>query len=225
MSEVLKRLFALSEEGYGDFQARLAPNIEREKVIGVRTPVLRALAKELYGTEAAAEFMAELPHEYMEENSLHGLLIELIKDYDQCVAALNVFLPYVDNWATCDIISPKVFKKHRAELIEQIKLWIADGRCYVVRFGLEMLMSHFLDGDFKPEYLELAAGVHSEKYYVKMMIAWYFATALAKQYDAALPYIEAGRLDRWTHNKAIQKAQESYRVSEEHKKYLKTLKL
>ena len=199
--------------------------MDKEKVIGVRTPQVRALAKELAGSEEAERFMKELPHEYMEENGLHGLLIERIKDYDQCVAALNVFFPYVDNWATCDVMSPKVLGKHKGELIEQIKLWLQSDWCYTVRFGMEMLMRWFLDEDFEPQYLELAAGPRSEEYYINMMQAWFFATALAKQYDAALPYLTEKRLSPWVHNKTIQKAVESYRITDEQKAFLKTLKI
>ena len=225
MTDIQKRLFAMSDEKLRDFSSKLTPTVDKAKVIGVRTPDVRALAKELDGTPQAEEFLRSLPHEYMEENGLHGLLVERIKDYDRCVAALDVFLPYVDNWATCDVMSPKVFKKHRPELLRQIKIYLRDDWCYTVRFGLEMLMSHFLDEDFESEYLELAASVRSEEYYVNMMQAWFFATALAKQYDSALPYIEGRRLAPWVHNKTIQKAVESYRVSDEQKTYLKSLKI
>ena len=225
MNDIREKLFALRDDKDRDFVARLVPSVPKERILGVRTPALRALAKELHGTAEAEEFMKLLPHEYLEENSLHGVLIETVKDYGQCVAALVVFLPYVDNWSTCDIISPKVFKKHRSELIEQIKLWIASGDAYTVRFGEEMLMSHFLDEDFRCEYLDLAASVRSEEYYVNMMTAWFFATALAKQYDAALPYIENRVLSPWVHNKSIQKAVESYRISDSQKSCLKTLKI
>lgn len=224
MTEIQRRLFALRDEAYRDFCAKLTPNLDKESIIGVRTPALRQLARELSGTEEAAVFMERLPHEYYEENNLHGFLVERIGDYGECAAAVERFLPYVDNWATCDLMSPKVFKKHRTELLERIKVWIRSDETYTIRFGIGMLMSHYLDEDFSPEYLELAAGLRSREYYVNMMIAWYFATALAKQYDAALPYIEGARLDVWTHNKAIQKALESYRVSEEHKKVLRSLK-
>ncbi len=225
MSDIRELLFASQDLKYRDFSAKLTPNVDKELIIGVRSPRLREIAKEQYGTEAAEAFLQALPHKYLEENSLHGLLIERMKDYGRCVAELNRLLPYVDNWATCDIISPKVFAKHKAELIEQIKLWIADGRTYTVRFGLEMLMSHYLDGDFQPQYLELAAAVRSDEYYVNMMQAWFFATALAKQYEATLPYITEKRLAVWSHNKTIQKAVESFRITDQQKAYLKTLKI
>lgn len=224
MTEIQKRLFALQDEKYRDFCAKLTPNLDKSVIIGVRTPELRKLAKELSGKQTAAAFMESLPHEYYEENNLHGFLVEQIKDYDACADAVERFLPYVDNWATCDQMNPKVFKKHRAELLERIKVWLRAKETYTVRFGIGMLMSHYLDENFSLEYLELVAGLRSQEYYVNMMIAWYFATALAKQYDAALPYIQQERLDAWTHNKAIQKALESYRVSEEHKKELRGLK-
>lgn len=225
MTDIQRRLFALRDEKLRDFSAKLTPTVDKEKVIGVRTPQLRALARELAGSEEAERFMGELPHEYMEENGLHGLLIERIKDYAGCIAALNAFLPYVDNWATCDVMSPKVLGRHKEELLEQIKLWLRDDWCYTVRFGMEMLMTWYLDGDFRPEYLELAAGPRSEEYYINMMQAWFFATALAKQYGAALPYLTERRLSPWVHNKTIQKAVESYRISDEQKAYLKTLKI
>ncbi len=222
---VRERLFALQDPEYQAFQSKLIPTVPRSKVIGVRTPALRKLAKELSREPAAAEFLECLPHEYLEENSLHGFLIGTLQDYGETVRALDAFLPCVDNWATCDLMSPKVFRKHLPELYEQIQLWLRSSHPYTVRFGEEMLMTWFLDEAFRPEVLELAASVRSEEYYVNMMTAWFFATALAKQYDAALPYIEGRRLDGWTHNKAIQKAAESYRVPPEHKAYLKTLKV
>ena len=225
MTDIRAILTASAEEKNADFVAKLTPGVPRESILGVRTPRLRAIAKELSGTAEAEAFLHALPHELFEENGLHGLLIELIKDYDRCIAALDEFLPYVDNWATCDVMNPKVFKKHRAELIDKIRLWIADGRTYTVRFGLEMLMTYYLDEAFEPEYLELAANVKSGEYYINMMQAWFFATALAKQYDAALPYIQGNRLDVWSHNKTIQKAVESYRVTDVQKAYLKTLKI
>lgn len=214
----------MADEPFGDFQAKLIPTVERRRMIGVRTPALRSLAKELYGSAEAERFMGELPHEYFEENNLHGFLIALIKDYDRCLAELERFLPYVDNWAVCDQLSPRCFKKRPAGLADRAKEWIASGETYTVRFGVWVLMSHYLDEGFLPEYPELVAGIRSEEYYVNMMAAWYFATALAKRYEAVLPYFEGARLPVWTHNKAIQKAIESYRVSDEHKAYLRTLK-
>ena len=222
---VWEKLFALRDEGYRDFQAALMPTVQKKLIIGVRTPALRKLAKELSKTPLAAEFIKTLPHKYYEENNLHAFLIEEIKDFDICVAELCRFLPFVDNWATCDMMSPKILKKYPERLLEQIKIWLLAGDTYTVRFGLGELMNCFLDENFRPEHLELAAAVRSEEYYVKMMVAWFFATALAKQYDAAAPYIENRRLEKWTHNKAIQKAVESYRVSAEQKEYLKTLKI
>lgn len=201
------------------------PTVDPDTVIGVRMPALRKLAKDFAETPEAAEFLQALPHRYYEENNLHGLLISAMRDYGEAVAALDAFLPCVDNWATCDLIRPKVFQKHLPELLEKIEVWLASDRTYTVRFGLEMLMTCYLDDAFCPEYLELAAGVRSGEYYVNMMIAWYFATALAKQYDAALPYLRERRLDPWTHNKAIQKAIESCRVTDEQKVYLRILKV
>ena len=218
------RLFELQDLSYRDFQCKLMPTVDPDTVIGVRTPELRKFAK-AFGKEAeAADYLKILPHKYYEENNLHGFLIEGMKNYEQAVAALNAFLPYVDNWATCDQIRPKVFKKHLRELREQIQVWMASSHTYTIRFGIEMLMTFYLDEQFQPEYLEWVADVHSEEYYVNIMIAWYFATALAKQYDAALPYLQEHRLEPWTHNKAIQKAIESYRITDEQKAYLRSLK-
>lgn len=218
------RLFALQDLKYRDFQCKLMPTVAPPSVIGVRTPQLRALAKELENTPEAEAFLPILPHEYHEENNLHGFLIEKMRDYERAVAAVDAFLPYVDNWATCDLISPKIFRKHLPELLEKIRQWLASGRTYTIRFGIGMLMSFYLDEQFDPAYPALVAGVKSEEYYVNMMIAWYFATALAKQYDAVRPYMEERRLEPWTHNKAIQKAIESRRITDEQKAYLRTLK-
>lgn len=218
------RLFELQDKKYAEFQAKLIPTIDKECIIGVRVPEIRKLAKQLFKEKNYEEFLRELPHKYYDEMLLHGLLIAEIKDYEICLREVNRFLPHVDNWAVCDILSPKVFGKNKEALLEQIKIWAASKEVYTCRFGMEMLMSHFLDGDFKPEYLELPAGVRSEEYYVNMMTAWFFATALAKQWEATIPYIEGGRLDVWTHNKTIQKARESYRITEEQKKYLNGLK-
>lgn len=228
-----KRLFELQDLNYRKFQCKLMPTVDPETVIGVRTPELRRLAKEFSkipgvtpeSKPPAMEFLKFLPHKYYEENNIHGFLIETIKDYDWVIAELDAFLPYVDNWATCDLMSPKVFKKHLPELLDKIKDWVKSDHTYTIRFGIEMLMSFYLDDQFNPEYLELVAEVKSQEYYVNMMIAWYFATALAKQYGAALPCIEQHRLDTWTHNKAIQKAIESYRITDEQKAYLRTLKI
>ncbi len=225
VKEIRQGLFALKDEKYREFHKKLIPTVDENTVIGIRTPALRKYAKEVSGTPGAEVFMQILPHEYYEENNLHGMLIETMKDYDECIAYLDEFLPYVDNWATCDLISPKVFKKHKDELLVKIKEWMASDRVYTIRFGMEMLMTHFLDEDFKPEYLGMVADVHSEEYYVNMMIAWFFATALAKQYEASLPYIENRRMERWTHNKTIQKAIESYRITDEQKQYLRSLKI
>lgn len=219
------RLFELRDLKYKEFSCKFMPTVNPETVIGVRTPDLRKLAREFSKTPQASEFVKILPHAYFEENNLHGFIIETIKDYDAVVAALDEFLPYIDNWATCDQISPKVFKKHLPQLYEKIKVWLKSDRIYTMRFGIGMLMRFYLNDDFRPEMLELVACIRSKEYYVNMMIAWYFATALAKQYEAALPYIQEQRLEKWTHNKAIQKAIESNRVRTEAKEYLRTLKV
>ncbi len=218
-------LFRLRDEKYREFQCRLIPTVAPERIIGVRTPELRAYARQLLKRPDADEFLQDLPHSYFDENQLHAFMLSEIGDFARCMDGVCRFLPFVDNWATCDQLSPRVFRKHRAELLPRIKTWIASGETYTVRFGVGMLMQHFLDGDFDPAYPEMAASVRSEEYYVRMMVAWYFATALAKQYDAVLPYIEERRLEPWTHNKAIQKAWESFRVPPERKEFLKTLKV
>ena len=222
--EILKRIFTLQDLKYRDFQAKLIPNVPMEHIIGVRTPALRALAKELHRREGIEGFLSALPHRYFEENQLHAFLISPERDYDKTVERLGAFLPYVDNWATCDQMSPKVFRKHRAELLAAIDRWLVSEHPYTVRFGVGMLMQHYLGEDFREDYLARVAALRSGEYYVNMMIAWYFATALAKRYDEALPYIEQRRLDAWTHNKAIQKAVESDRVPDAAKEYLRTLK-
>ena len=218
-------LFQLQDKSYRDFQSKLIPTIPVETIIGVRIPAIRKLAKEYGKDPESVEFLKQLPHTYYDENILHALLVAEIKDYEVCVKEVERFLPYVDNWAVCDIFSPKVFRKNRDRLIDKIKEWAASEHPYTCRFGMEMLMTHFLDEDFRAEYLEIPAAVHSEEYYVNMMIAWFYATALAKQWDATIGYIEDQRLDTWTHNKTIQKARESYRITPEQKEYLKTLKM
>ena len=222
---IRETLFSLRDEKFAAFQARLIPNVAPERIIGVRTPALRKLAKTLRGSGEAEEFLKALPHDFFEENNLHAFLLCEMKDFDACVQAVEDFLPYVDNWATCDQMSPGVFRKNKQALLPYIRCWIASERCYTRRFGTGMLMSHFLDEDFREEYLRLVSDKRSEEYYVNMMIAWYFATALAKQYEAALPYLENRRLDPWVHNKTIQKAVESFRVSDEHKACLRALKI
>ena len=225
MTSLEERLFALQDKTYAAFQAKLTPGVPKESFIGIRVPDLRKLA-EAYGKEDEHEiFMKQLPHRFYDENMLHALLIAQTKDHDECVARTEAFLPYVDNWAVCDIMSPMVFAKHKTDLLERIRTWSESSHTFTCRFGLKMLMTHFLDKDFTPGFLEIPAAVRSEAYYVKMMVAWFFATALAKQWEATIPYIEQKRLTRWTHNKTIQKAIESYRISSEQKAYLRTLKI
>ena len=213
----------MQDSKYKDFHCRLIPTVDPDTVIGVRTPQLKAYAKSLKNADVS-DFLTDLPHKYYDENNLHGFLIMNIKSYDESLAAIKSFLPYVDNWATCDLLRPVTFKRHRPELLEEIKIWLRSEHTYTVRFGLEMLMLHFLDEDFKPEYLQWAAEICSDEYYVNMMVAWYFATALAKQWEETVPYIEDRRLTPWVHNKSVQKAVESYRITAEQKAYLKTLK-
>ena len=215
---------------YKKFQSALIPNLTEEKFIGIRTPALKAFARELAASQkkensgCLSDFLEELPHQYFDEDQLHAFIISEEKDFDSCICALEKFLPYINNWATCDQLSPKVFKKNSEKLLPLIKKWILSDRVYTVRFAISMLMKYFLDDDFSEEYLKMVGAVTNSDYYVKMMVAWYFATALAKQYDFALPYFEQKKLESWTHNKAIQKACESFRVTDEHKEYLRTLK-
>ena len=223
--EIREELFRLQDIKYRDFQSKLIPNLEAETMIGVRTPELRKYARQLSKREDICDFLSDLPHKYFDEKQLHAFIISGIKDYDRCLKEVDRFLPYVDNWATCDQMSPKVFKKHKDDFIKNIRAWLESGETYTVRFGIGMLMQHFLDEDFEPAYPDMVAGIRSGEYYVNMMIAWYFATGLARQYDAVLPYIKNQKLDPWTHNKTIQKAVESYRITPEQKEYLKSLRI
>ena len=223
--EIRERLFQLQDEKYRDFQSKLIPNLEASVMIGVRTPELRKLSREMERRENIGEFLDALPHRYFDENQLHAFILSEIRDYDRCVEAVCRFLPYVDNWATCDQMSPKVFRRNRQALLPHIREWIDSGKTYTVRFGIGMLMSHFLDEGFDQTYAETVASIRSEEYYVNMMSAWYFATALVGHYEEILPFLEEKRLDPWTHNKAIQKAIESYRITEEQKAYLRTLRI
>ena len=224
MTDLQQQLFALQDKTYREFHSKLMPDTDKETVIGIRIPVLRKFAREFAKKPEAREFLQQLPHPYYEENNLHMMLISAEKDYEKCLAEVERFVPYIDNWATCDMLAPKCFAKHKQELLPKVKEWIASEKTYTIRYGIDLLMALYLDEDFKPEYLELAASVTSEEYYVKMVIAWYFATALAKQWDAAIPYIEQHRLSDWVHRKTIQKAVESYRITKEQKDYLRTLK-
>lgn len=218
------RLFELQDLKYRDFHSKLMPTVDKNFIIGVRTPALRKLAKEIKNSETAKEFLEILPHKYYEENNLHAFLIEEIREYDECIEELNRFLPFVDNWATCDMMRPKIFKKHLPELLTEIKKWLESDNTYAVRFGMECLMCYYLDDSFSPEYPEIISKIRSDEYYIKMMQAWYFATALAKRYGEIVPYLENNRLDADTHNKTIRKVIESYRITDEQKSYLKTLK-
>lgn len=219
-----ENLFELQDLKYRDFNSKLLPGIDKETIIGIRTPILRKFAKKFAKTEEATEFIQDLPHRYYEENNLHMMLITGIRDYEQCLEEIQRFLPYINNWATCDFSLPKCFQKHKEELLPEVQKWISSDQTYVIRYGIGILMRIYLDEDFQPSYLDLAASVRSEEYYVNMMIAWYFATALAKQWEAAIPYIEEKRLPQWVHRKTIQKAVESYRITPEQKEYLKSFR-
>lgn len=222
---VRQELFELQDLKYRDFHAKLIPTMEKEKIIGVRTPALRGFAKKFGKTEESKLFIKKLPHQYYEENNLHGLLIEQIKDYDECLVELKRFLPYIDNWATCDMLALRLVKKHLDVFVEEIYKFMESEHTYIIRFGISMLMKYYLEDEFKIEYPDKVADIYSEEYYVNMMRAWYFATALAKQYEQIIPFVEKKRLDVWTHNKTIQKAIESYRITDEQKTYLRTLKI
>ena len=223
--DIQKELFKLQDLKYRDFQAKLMPTVDKDTIIGVRTPQLRSIAKEFAKTNEAEVFLKKLPHKYYEENNVHACIIEQTKDYETAIAQTHRFLPFVDNWATCDMFLPKVFKKHTEELLEPIKVWMASDEPYIVRYGIKLLMALYLDEHFKAEYPQMVASVKSDEYYVNMMRAWYFATALAKQYDAVISFITENRLDKWTHNKTIQKAVESYRITKEQKAYLRTFRI
>ena len=224
-SDILKRLYALQDIKYKEFQSKLLPTIPQERIIGVRTPALRAYARELCCCEDIDKFLSKLPHDFFDENQLHSFILSAGKDYAATICAVNTFLPYVDNWATCDQLSPHVFRRHRKELICEIRRWMKSEHLYSVRFGIGMLMQHYLDEDFSSEYLIWVSSVHTEEYYIRMMVAWYFATALAKKYQETLPYLEQHRLDTWTHNKTIQKAIESCRIGVDQKECLRSLKI
>ncbi len=224
-NDIVAELFRLQDKEYALLQSKLIPTVSHDRIIGVRTPVLRDFAKSLRKDPDVGGFLSHLPHQYFDENQLHAFVISLEKDFDKCIAEVDAFLPFVDNWATCDQLSPKVFKKEPEKLLPYIQIWIKSDKAYTVRFAIGMLMQHFLDENFDTKYADMAAEVRSEEYYVNMMVAWYFATALAKQYELVLPYLEEQRLSPWVHNKAIQKSVESYRITDEQKAYLKTLKL
>ncbi len=223
--DIVNKLIKLQDKNYAEFQAKLIPTIKKESIIGVRVPVLRTMAKELIKNKDVFNFLNSLPHQYFDENMLHALLISEIKEYNLCIETLDNFLPYVDNWAVCDILSPKIFKKNKEKLIDKIKEWSNSKETYVCRFGLGMLMGHFLDDEFKVEYLNIPAKINSKEYYVNMMIAWLFATALAKKWSETVLYLENKVLYAWVHNKTIQKACESNRISKQQKEYLKSLKI
>lgn len=222
---IKKELFKNQDKKYKDFTSNLIPNVNPKTIIGVRIPILRQLAKKIFKEDDYHKFINTLPHKYFEENCLHGFIIEKIKDYDECIKYLNEFLSYIDNWMVSDTLSPKVFIKHKEELLKEIKKWLKSKDTYTIRFAVSMLMSFYLDEDFKVEHLDLVCKIKSNEYYVNMMRAWYFATALAKQRNATMALIKSKKLDVWTHNKTIQKAIESYRISEKDKNYLRKLKI
>lgn len=220
--ELIEKLFSLQDEKYRQMQVKLLPNVSPERIIGVRTPQLRAMAKQMTAGET---FLRELPHTYFEEDQIHAFLLSAGKDFEETAAGVDQFLPYVNNWATCDQMAPKVFKKNHSALLPYIEKWIFSSDTYAVRFGIKMLMDHFLEADFSVRYPQMVASVKNEDYYIRMMVAWYFATALAKQYDVIFPFLETFQLEKRTHNKAIQKGIESFRITPEQKEQLKKLRI
>ena len=221
---LIDKLMEVKDDKYKEFQSKLVPNIPKETILGIRTPEMRQLAKEVFESKDKDLFLNELPHKYYEENLIHFFIISMIKDFDECIKRVEEFLPYVDCWPVSDQASPKSFKKNHDKLLPYIKKWIKSNHIYTARFGIRMLMNEYLDDDFKEEYLKLVSSVKGDDYYLKMMVAWYFATALAKRYDETIPYFENHILSDWVHKKAIQKAKESYRVTDEHKKYLASIR-
>ena len=221
---LVAKLMEVKDCKYKEFQAKLVPNINSDTILGIRTPEMRKIAKELFESNDYSSFLNELPHNYYEENLIHFFVISMIKDFDKCIKEVERFLPYVDCWPVSDQATPKSFRKNHDKLLPYIKKWIKSKHIYTSRFGIRMLMNEYLGDDFKKEYLDLVSSVKGDDYYLKMMVAWYFATALAKKYDETIPIFENHVLDEWVHKKAIQKAIESYRVSDEHKKYLRSLK-
>ena len=228
INKIKNDLLLMQDKTYKDFHSKLMPTINSNSIIGVRVPVLRDYAKKLFkenSIESLNSFLKNLPHEFYEENNIHAFLIEKINNFDECIFYLEEFLPYIDNWATCDMLNPKIFKTNCEKLLEKIYQWINSDSVYTVRFGIGMLMRFFLDENFETKYLDLVASINFEEYYINMMRAWFFATALAKQYDQTLPYIKNYSLDKWTHNKTIQKANESFRITKDQKEELKKFRL
>ena len=222
--EITEKLFSLSDEKYREFSSKLMPTVDKNKVMGVRTPTLRKFCSELYKSAGYEDFMRDLPHRYYEEDNLHALLIDKIKDFDECVSEIERLLPYIDNWATCDMLRPKALKKDPQKLLKFIYKWLASDKVYTVRYAIGCLCSFYLDDNFSTEQLAAVAEIRSEEYYINMMIAWYFATALAKQYESTIVYLQERKLPEWVHRKTIQKAVESYRISDETKAYLRSLR-
>ena len=225
MTNIAKDLFALRDPKFAEGQKNIIPTVDPSRLIGVRTPALRDYAKKMYREGEFEDFLNDLPHEYFDEDQVHAFVISLEKDFNKCMVEVERFLPFIDNWATCDQLSPKAFRKEPERLLSYIPKWIGSGETYTIRFGVKCLMEYFLGDRFSTGYADMVAGIQSDEYYVNMMRAWYFATALAKNYDEVLPYIESKKLDDWTHNKAIQKSIESYRITDEQKAYLRTLKV
>lgn len=225
MNTIQERLFTLQDLEYRNFHSKLMPTVNKEKIIGVRTPVLRKLAKEINNSDLKAEFLKTLPHKYYEEDNLHAFLIEQIKDFDECISALDDFLLHIDNWATCDMMTPRILEKYPDKLYLKIQEWINSSHTYTVRFGVVILMKFFMNEHLDKKHLSLLLTINSDEYYVNMAIAWYLATALASNWDMVIPYIEKQKFDKWIHNKTIQKAIDSYRITQDQKTYLKTLKI
>lgn len=222
--EIRDKLFALSDENYKTFNSRLIPTVPLEKMIGVRTPALKQLAKETARSADCGSFLSALPHDFFEENQLHAFIISLSKDFNECIAQTTKFLPYIDNWATCDQLCASVYKKHTDELMPYILRWISSEHIYTVRYALRCLMMYYLDDKFDPQQLSLAASANNSDYYVAMAQGWYFATALAKHWNETLPWLEQRRLDLVVHKITVKKALESFRVCDEHKAVLREIR-
>lgn len=222
---IREKLKELQDLEYKDFIFKLTPTLNYDSIIGIRIPNLRNLAKEIYNTQTAKDFLNCVPHKYFEENTLHVMLLEKIRDFNTAVFEVDRFLKYIDNWSVCDNRSPVAFKNNTDSLFPYIKKWIKDEHIYTVRYGVKKLMDYYLDEHFEKEHLMIVAKVEQKDYYINMMTAWYFATALAKQYEDTVPIIEKRILPKWTHNKTIQKAVESFRITDEQKDYLRSLKI
>ena len=225
-NSIVEHLYDMQDLQYRDFVAKLTPSLNKDNIIGVRTPMLRKYAKQLQKSDDKYSFLSNLPHRYYEENNLHGMLLkDMNADIDVVLDYINIFLPYIDNWATCDTLTPKLFAKYPLKVRECIDSWLKSEHIYTIRFAIVVLMQLYLDKNFDERDLETLAGIKSDEYYVNMALAWYYSTAFVKQYDTTVQIFEKKMLDKWVHNKSIQKAIESYRISPQKKDYLSKLRI